>query len=266
MVACIAARNEVKTVRAVLEQAAGCPLLDEVLVLVNGSTDGTGEAARAAACGGAWRPGLGLEVVEVTEPLGHDVGRAVTARLALERNAGVLVFLDADFPVHGQDLTPFVLAVRDGVDVALNQLTPVLAGWASEGPTASARIFLNACLGRPDLGVSSLLSVPHALSRRAVETIGPRNLAVPPLAQTLAVLAGLEVRAVHTVNVVVPNRPGPDRPRSLDPRSMCELILGDHVEALVALAGRRGPRAGLGDFGRWREAAGFTYAARPERD
>jgi hypothetical protein len=245
-VACLCALNEERTIRAVLAEVASCPLVDLVGVVVNGSTDQTAELARSFRPPGSCR----VVVLEMAERLGHDAGRAVAAQWALTEGAEVLVFLDTDFVVKAADIAPFVQATRRGVDVALNGLSAVLAGWPSTGPVAAARTGLNAFLGRPDLGLDGLVAVPHALTRRAVETVAPGSLAVPPLALALAIMAGLTVEVVHTVNTVIPNRPSGERPRSRTAGEMSDLILGDHLEAISAILARRGARGGFSDLGR----------------
>jgi len=267
-VVCISALNEERTIQSVLQQAALSGAVDEIVVVVNGSTDRTARAAREALPSG--RP----EVLVKTLPerLGHDVGRSLAAAEALARGAEIFLFLDGDFAVAAPDIVPFRRAVESGVDVALNRLTPLWPDVWPQGPVAWARRALNVFLGRPELGLDGLTAVPHALSRRAVETVGPAALAVPPLAHALAVMAGLEVKSVHTVAVAVPNRPAADRPRALPPAAVAELILGDHLEAIAALIARRGPRGGFGDGGRRRdllpEGAGWTFspgtAGRPD--
>ena len=245
---CISACYEEKTIRPVIAQACLTPEVDFVLVVVNGcGGDRTAEYARQRTV-----PDSRVRVLvgEEPDPLGHDVGRSVGATWALSEGADVIVFLDADFPVPSRDISPFVRAVDGGTDVALNGLSSRLRGWASEGSVASARRALNGFLGRDDLGQDGLVAVPHALSRKAVEIIGPANLAVPPLAYALGVMAGLTVKVAHSVDVVLPNRPAPDRPRSQERAAMAELILGDHIEAVAEIIRRRGTRGGFPDHGR----------------
>jgi hypothetical protein len=89
-----------------------------------------------------------------------------------------------------------------------------------------------------------MTAVPHALSRRALETIGCPPLAVPPLAHTMAIHAGLAVKRVRHVDVgtLNPLRVKRERSRSLEP-----LIVGDHLEAIRWLASRTDERGGYED-------------------
>lgn len=235
----MAAVDEAATLRLVLEQARLLRPV-ELIVVVNGPGMATERAAQAA----------GARVLRYGEPVGHDVGRALGAEAAA---GDVLLFLDADLPVPALDLRPYVDAVEQGADLALNRLDPFIQPGARLHPVNSAKRFLNVVLDRRDLGVASLTAVPHALSRRAVATLGTAALAVPPLALARAVLAGLRVAAIHPVNVVGPNarRPGLNLGRA---SLMEQLILGDHLEAIDwVLAQRERPRAGFTDLGRRRD-------------
>ena len=213
----------------------------QVIVVANGEGDGVAGQARAA----------GAEVIRSRERLGYDVGRAVGAEAA---RGEVLLFLDADLVLAPADLLPFIRAVTDdGVDVALNQLDPYIHPQARLHPVNAAKRFLNCTLGRADLGCASLTAVPHALSRRAVTTLGAAALAVPPRALAQASVGGLKIRAVHPVDVVRTNarRPGINLGRS---SPVEQLILGDHLEAIHWLQSQQqSARCGLPDLGRRRE-------------
>lgn len=250
--ACLSALNEASTIGPVLRELLRCPDLDGVVLLVNGSTDATAGEARRVAAEHHDRDHPSIHIHELAEPLGHDVGRSLTGQLALEQGAEVLLFLDADFRVRARDLCHFVRAVRCGADVALNRLSGLASMWGAFGPVSAAQRALNALVNRPDLGLDSLVAVPHALSRRAVEVVGCESLSVPPLAQVRAILAGLSVVSPHVVDITAVNRPTPGRPRSRSPKEMRELILGDHLEAAAEVIRTRGPRGGFPDHGRRR--------------
>jgi glycosyltransferase involved in cell wall biosynthesis len=225
--AVVTAMNEEKAIPGVMEQLGRLPL-DETIVVVNGSADQTFWSARKLSGG---------IVVHYVRPLGHDVGRAIGAKLA---RADIVLFLDGDFPIFAEHLVPFIHAVEKGTDVALNDITPYIDVFASRDPVTIVKEMLNRALGREELAANSLTAVPHALSRKALDTIGCANLMVPPKAQALAIRNGLRVDTAMSVDVISKNRvrdknSGRDNPVS-------HLIVGDHLEALELLMRTDGAR------------------------
>lgn len=247
VVAVIAARDEEQTIAGAVLGARATPGVTQVIVVVNGSADATAELARAS----------GATVIESPTALGHDVGRALGAAAVSDSH---LLLLDGDMALGPSELKRFVLAVRRGVDVALNDQNPFYASRRRLGTVTLWRLLLNRLLDRGDLGVNSLLIVPAALSARAVRTLGSAALAVPPLAQTAAVLAGLRVAAVPGVDVQSRNRarPGVNAAAGVSGGAgltpLEQLIIGDHLEAISHLLAKRGPRGGYTDLHRARAA------------
>jgi len=239
--AIVSVRNEEKTIGSVVRQLNRLPL-DEVYVIVNGSTDRSFQQVRerSQAC-----------VLSFPEALGHDVGRAMGAKLA---QADILLFLDGDIVIPAEALIPFIGAVDRGADLALNDIGPYLNPFAKQDQVTHMKQFLNASLGRHDLGANSLTAVPHALSRKAVETLGLPNLMVPPKAQALAVHRGLRITAPGSVNVIRGNK----RRRENTGRNnqVADLIIGDHVEALKLAGDLAGERLAFVDALRQREQTG----------
>jgi len=226
--------NERKTLGRVLREAKIVHPRTEVIVVLNGSRDGSGKIAKQH----------GVRILRYREALGHDVGRAVGAEAA---RGDVLLFLDGDIAVSARQLRPFVRAVERGTDVALNAYGGRPAT-KNPHPVNVAKRMLNACLATPGLRGASLTAIPHAFSRRAVARIGCRSLSVPPAAQAKAVLAGLAVSAVRYVEV---GKSNPQKRRSNG--ALTSLILGDHLEALQELLEQKGERGGFPDGGRMRE-------------
>lgn len=238
----IPAMNERATLRRVLREVGRVHPRSETIVVANGSTDGTPELAEKC----------GARLIRIPEPLGHDVGRRVGAEAAAGQ---VLLFVDADMIMPARELKPFVQAILSGVDVALNGYSgPVQR--REVHPVVLAKHVLNSLLLRADLKGASLTAVPHALSRKALEWIRPEALEVPPLALTKAILLGLKVQVVHTVEV---GRRNPMRTRRkeqgkwVDP--LTRLVAGDHLEAVEWLIKQQGARGGYSDLGRQRGRA-----------
>jgi hypothetical protein len=238
----ISAMNEEGTIGEVLKELNRLPL-HEVIVVVNGSTDGTFQEAKQT-CG---PNGL---ILYYPEPLGYDVGRSAGVRVA---QSDILLFLDGDFVVPAEKLVSFIMAVERGADIALNDLTPYSGVFRIRDEVTMVKEFLNRSLGRSDLGINSLTAVPHALSRRAIEVIGPSRLAIPPLAQAAAIRSGLRVMLSTSVNVYGPNRVRASNTGLRNP--VARLIIGDHLEALHGVMETQGIRLGFQDNIRKRQHA-----------
>lgn len=227
----ISARNEAKTLPLLLKQVQRLAPA-EIIVVLNGCTDNSFQLARL--CRQA-------TVVHVPEPAGHDVGRSLGAKLS---RGDILLFLDGDMVIPAPQLAGFAAAVDGGVDVALNDLDSLLPPFGLSDNVTRCKLYLNMVLGRSDLGASSMTAVPHALSRRALEVIGYRELMVPPKAQALALLKQLRVEKAGTVNVFKQNRLRQDNTGAGN--RVEQLIAGDHAEALQAVLTLSGTHAAAG--------------------
>ncbi|TKH95129.1 glycosyltransferase family 2 protein, partial [Bacillus cereus] len=166
----IPVQNEEETIEQVILEARKIEPL-EIIVVVNGSTDQTANIAKR----------LGVTIIEYNERLGHNVGRAIGA---LEATGDILLFIDGDFSVSGSNLHHFTNAVSAGVDIALNDLNPML-----HPPfyvVDVVKYMLNLAYNRPELSNGSLVAIPHAMSRSCLDAIGWESLLCPSLAQVKA--------------------------------------------------------------------------------
>ncbi|PEA24341.1 glycosyl transferase [Bacillus cereus] len=216
----IPAQNEELTIEQVIREARKIEP-KEIIVVINGSTDCTEMIAKQ----------LGATVIVYKEALGHDVGRAIGA---LEATGDILLFIDADFSIPAKDLHPLTQAVADGTDIALNDLNLNL-----RFPLYIVNVYkymLNIACNRRDLGVGSLVAVPHAISRKCLEGIGWDTLFTSCLAQVKAILQGYKVECVHYVDVMKPNRIRPSEHfASIGHPPAVLRITGDHLEGLSYL-------------------------------
>ena len=193
--------NEHRTIRKVVREALKVHAATEVIVVANGTKDGSDRIAQRT----------GARVIRYAEPLGHDVGRSVGAMAA---QGEVLLFIDGDMIIQATQLRPFVNAVLRGMDVALNQYS---------GPTDKrsvhrvvlAKHVLNELLSRADLRGMSMTAVPHAISRKALETIGAEHLSMPPVAHAIAIHKGLSIAPapVSYTHLTLPTKNSPCRSR-----------------------------------------------------
>ncbi|WFR64752.1 glycosyltransferase family A protein [Paenibacillus amylolyticus] len=220
--AVVCACNEEHTLGQVLLQLKRLPLTD-IIVVLNGTTDDSLKQVLR-------QPGL--TVVYEPDRAGHDVGRALGAKMT---DAETVLFVDGDMVVPAEELAPFLFAVDRGQDVALNNLTSLLPAFAGQDEVSRIKAYLNRTLGRADLGCNSMTAVPHALSRRMIQTVKPASLAVPPKAQSLAIQHGMSVSAPSQVDVIRSNRLRPGNTGSGN--DVARLIIGDHLEALATLLG-----------------------------
>lgn len=236
--AIVSVMNEERTIVKVLEQLNRLPL-DELIIIVNGSSDHTLEKVRAHSH---------ALIIHYPDPLGHDVGRAIGAKLA---HSDILLFLDGDFVVSAEKLLPFISDVERGSDLALNNITPYLPQFSRWDSVTVMKRFLNMTLQRPDLNANSLTAVPHALSRNALQHIGCSELMVPPKAQVNAILTGLKITAPASINVVTVNKIRRHNKGENNP--VARMIVGDHVEALQFAMKLKGERIVFPDVIRKRQ-------------
>jgi len=219
----ISARDEEETLYKVLEQVTRLQPA-EIIVVLNGCQDRSFQRARLCKT---------AIIVHCPESAGHDVGRAIGAKLS---RGDILLFLDGDMVIPAPYLAMFPAAIERGIDVALNDIDPLLPAFALWDDVTRCKLFLNSTLERPDLGTGSMTAVPHALSRRAVERIGYHHLMVPPKAQAVAIMEKLRVEKVNTVDVIKHNRQR--KANTGAGNAMAQLIAGDHAEAVHELLSR----------------------------
>jgi glycosyltransferase involved in cell wall biosynthesis len=243
--AIVSVMNEEETLPGLLRQLDRLPLAEKIFV-VNGSSDASFSILRSLSDG---------IVVHYAEALGHDVGRAIGAKLA---DSDILLFVDGDIVIPAERLVPFIQMVADGYAIALNDITPYLGSFERWDHVTVMKAMLNRLLARPDLKANSLTAVPHAISREAANRIGMRTLAVPPLAQFTAIQLGLKIGTAGSVDVITANKSRRDN--TGERNAVGRLIIGDHLEALSAAIAQRGVRLGYADTIRRREWAGGVSA------
>ncbi|KIL38457.1 hypothetical protein SD70_26170 [Gordoniibacillus kamchatkensis] len=239
----IPAQNEADTIGEVVAEAQRLSPL-EIIVVANGSSDRTKEICLSKGCA----------VYEYAQALGNDVGRSVGAYHA---KGSILLFLDGDIPIPHAQLLPFVRAIEQGYDIALNEMNWSLLLSPIPHYTAAAKVAFNRMLRRPELGANSLVAVPHAMSKKAVDAIGFENLSNPCFAQAIASLKQLSFVCPASVDVIRQNKLRPAHSarseHSVYPKSTTRII-GDHLEALHFMTGRLGPR---GEFSEGIRDRGF---------
>ncbi|MBK0073419.1 glycosyltransferase [Bacillus cereus] len=219
----IPVQNEEKTIESVIFEVQKLKPF-EIIVIVNGSTDKTEELAK----------GCGATVISYEEALGIDTGRAVGAYFA---KGDILLFIDGDFLIPSSDLLPFVQSVQNGTDLALNKLEHYYMYRVPYTIVTACKHVVNLACNRKDLGMGSTTAVPHAFSRKCIDTIGFASLLSPTLSQVKTILAGLHVQNVHSIDVDKINRVRPEKHFSQEGylSLATQQIIGDHIEAISYL-------------------------------
>ncbi|WP_324659616.1 glycosyltransferase family 2 protein [Bacillus cereus] len=219
----IPVQNEEKTIESIIFEVQKLKPL-EIIIIVNGSTDKTEELAK----------NCGATVITYKEALGIDTGRAVGAYFA---KGDILLFIDGDFLIPSSDLLPFVQSVQNGTDLALNKLEHYYMYRVPYTIVTACKHVVNLACNRKDLGMGSTTAVPHAFSRKCIDTIGFDSLLSPTLSQVKTILAGLHVQNVHSIDVDKINRVRPEKHFSQEGylSLATQQIIGDHIEAISYL-------------------------------
>ncbi|NMD70479.1 glycosyltransferase [Bacillus sp. DNRA2] len=219
----IPVQNEAHTIAHVINEVRKIEP-SEIIVVVNGTTDNT--AALAKACGAT--------TVEIESRLGNDVGRSIGAMLA---TGDIILFIDGDFPIPAKDLFPYAKAISNGIDLTLNNLDYYLDLRFPLNIVTALKYAVNLAYDHKDLGIGSMVAVPHALSRKALNRIGVECLLSPVVAQGKIMLNNtLKIKNIHLVEVDKLNkiRPSEHFSKSGFPKAV-ERIIGDHIEGLSYL-------------------------------
>ena len=182
----IPAQNEERTIAHVIGEclAAGS---SRVLVVCNGSSDRTAGIAQSY-------PDTRVTAFWEPEPLGMDVPRAIGAIIAHRHGADGILFCDGDLSGKlAAHLSSLLATIARGFDLSLTDCYPRgLPYGGMAGRVIEARLDLNSSMGRHDLGAAVMSHGPLAYPGGSW-TQYRISLAIPPLAQALAVKQGLKV-------------------------------------------------------------------------
>lgn len=225
----IPVQNEEATLLSVIREAKKIEPF-EIIVVVNGSRDASLDIAKTE----------GAEAIVFREKLGNDAGRAIGAMAA---KGDVLLFIDGDFIIPARDLYRYAKAAASGIDLAFNDLNHYLTYRYPYNVVTACKYGVNLALNRKELGVASLVSVPHAIHRRVLTAIGEETLLSPVKAQVKAILAGFSAANVWRTDVDRLNRIRPGEHFAQHGHSpAAERIIGDHLEGIAELLRLRGKR------------------------
>lgn len=228
----VPAYNEEGRIGRVLNNLSVLPV-DRLIVIANGCQDRTIDEVRSFN-----DHRLKLRVFE--HKLGVDVPRAVGAKIAFEYQSQGVLFVDGDmigkFP---EALMKLMERINSGWDMALINCYPVIP-YRHHKSLAQLTTFFRAKLNRKlnlfdKLGVASPSHGPHALSRRLLEVVPFKELAIPPVSLVLAHQAKLNIGVAAGIpHQELQSKPGD----TLHWELTAQTIIGDCLEAISILEGK----------------------------
>lgn len=235
--AIIPAQNEEKSILAALTTILRLPISHIILVL-NGCTDRTFELVRSI-------PDTRIHTLYFSDSLGIDIPRAIGALYA--RHLGVKGALFVDGDMSGdiyENLVKLLASIETGVDVALTNCYPYIP---HRQKLANLVLRFRAKLNREldlfkSLGLATPTHGPHALSQRALCTLPPEAIAIPPLTLYWAQKNNLTVKVATSIPHEALHSPRKHRRHA---RLIAETIIGDCLMGL-SLVKNESPSRSLG--------------------
>jgi len=179
--AVVYAAGDVNALRATLHTLRQLPLHERIVILPAVASSELLALSQAEP---------GVTTVYRPELADADRGRALGGRLA---TADTVLFVEDDNRATSAQLAKFIWKCDNGMDVALNDISSQFGVFRRRPDVLRLAEFFNLTLNRRELRASSLSVLPFALSRRALQSIGPEKLADPPQAYTAAILGALRV-------------------------------------------------------------------------
>ena len=222
----VPAKNESGRIATVLQNLGTLPV-DHIIVIANGSKDSTMQEILQMRL-------PKLQIIYFHECLGIDIPRAIGAKVALSLGSDVVAFVDGDmvgtFNENLMELIDGVLLKH--LDVALTNCYPSAPRHIERyNPTFQWRLNLNKELGlEKKIGLATTAHGPHAVSRRLLETIAIRELAIPPVVLALARLAKLKIDVATTIPHY---RLGSSIKNQIHTNKIIDTIVGDCLESIA---------------------------------
>jgi len=233
----IPAKNEEKSIMATLTTILRLPV-SYIIIVLNGCTDQTFQLARSI-------PDTRLHILYFSEPLGLDIPRAIGALYARHIKANGVLFVDGDMSGDiYQNLLTLINSVESGIDVALTNCYPYIPHRHKLADLVlkfRAKLNLELDLFK-SLGLATPTHGPHALSQRAMHSLPPEAIAIPPLTLYWAKKNGLIIKVATCIPHESLHSPRKHRRHA---RLIAETIIGDCLMGL-ALIHHESPNRSLG--------------------
>lgn len=222
----VPAKNEAGRIVTVLQNLAILPV-DHIILVANGSKDTTMQEVLQLRI-------PKLQILYFNDCLGIDIPRAIGAKVALALGSDVVAFVDGDmvgtFSENLMELVDGILLKH--LDVALTNCYPSPPRHIERyNPTFQWRLNLNKELGLDKkINLATPAHGPHAVSRRLLETIPIRELAIPPVPVALARIHKLRIDVATTIPHY---RLGSSIKNQIHTNKIIDTIVGDCLEAIA---------------------------------
>lgn len=222
----IPAKNEAGRIVTVLQNIATLPI-DHIILVSNGSKDTTMQEVLQMRI-------PKLQIIYFHDCLGIDVPRAIGAKVAMAMGSDVVAFVDGDmvgtFNENLMELVDGILLKH--LDIALTNCYPSPPRHIERyNPTFQWRLNLNKTLGLDKkINLATPAHGPHAVSRRLLETIPIRELAIPPVPMALARINKLRIDVATTIPHY---RLGSSIKNQIHTNKIIDTIVGDCLEAIA---------------------------------
>lgn len=222
----VPAKNEAGRIATVLQNLATLAI-DHIILVVNGSTDGTLKEALELR-------NPKLQILYFHECLGIDIPRAIGAKAALCLGSDTVVFVDGDMVgTFNENITELIDSIHlKHVDLALTNCYPLPPRHIERhNLTFQWRHKLNQELGlEKKLGLATPTHGPHAVSRKLLESIPLRELAIPPVVLASARIHKLRIEIATTLPHY---RLGSSIKNHAHTTKIIDTIVGDCLEAIA---------------------------------
>lgn len=229
--AIIPAKNEEGRIYKLLENLLVIELIDNLLVVVNGSSDRTRDVVKK------YKQNK-IGILNFYPSLGIDVPRAIGAACALKTDTSFFLFADGDLTgSFSNDIRKMIVdSMREKLDLALNNCYSFRPyGNSLALKMLAFRKYLNKEIGLfTQIATASPSHGPHLVSRRYLENIPLRELAVPPVGMALAQRKGLKIAVAGEISH---HRLGSTIKDVKHSYLVTETLIGDSIEALEVFRG-----------------------------
>lgn len=239
--AVVPVKNEVLELSKTIDMLLSS-LCDKIVVVLNGCDDYSLKIIESYTS-------KRVDYIYFNKPLGVDIPRAIGAHMALMDNTKGAVFVDGDMKQGiEKQINHIVLALKkDRCDMALTNCYTSIESLSSMAKLhLYYRKLLNMELGLFEkIGYSIPSHGPHGISRRLMEDLQFRELAIPPVSLALAAKKGYGIDVVTSIPAsILPTTIRDD----FHAHQIVKTLVGDCIEAIQTFKGKKRNRAYHGEI------------------